>query len=337
MNEMNEIVRLAVDAFHGNVEKYSIKQANEAIRNALIEANNGSTKLNYKDIRDGKCSGLFTLVEEILANTVLEGLQGDEFFNSLVDFRNVAEGDQNLFLVEDNNLFVISETADGTQGVRRQRLSGVTEVKVPTTFKAVRIYEELTRVLSGRVDFVEMINKVAESFRQKTLSDIYTLWNGATANDLGGSAYFPLAGQYSETALLDVIAHVEAAAGGKPATIVGTKKAVRKLAPSIQSDSMKEDIYNMGYVGKFYGTPVVVTPQRHKVGTTQFVMDDNVLTIVAGDDKPIKFVWEGDPIMIMGDPMQNADLTQEYFYGARYGLALVLAGGNAGIGRYETT
>ena len=63
---------------------------------------------------------------------------------------------------------------------------------------------------------------------------------------------------------------------------------------------------------------------------------DDVLTIIAGDDKPIKFVYEGDPIVLMGDPMQNADFTQEYLYGEKYGLGIVLAGGNAGIGRYQT-
>lgn len=36
----------------------------------------------------------------------------------------------------------------------------------------------------------------------------------------------------------------------------------------------------------------------------------------------------------MGDPMNNADFTQEYFYAEKYGLGIVLAGGNAGIGRY---
>lgn len=39
----------------------------------------------------------------------------------------------------------------------------------------------------------------------------------------------------------------------------------------------------------------------------------------------------------MGDPMQNADFTQEYFYAEKYGCGIVLAGGNAGIGRYEMT
>lgn len=335
MAEMNDIVKLAVDAYNGRVEKYSVGQSQDALRAALVEANGGSTKLDYKAIRDGKCTGLFTLIEEILSRTVVEGLQGDEFFNAFVDFRNVAEGDQNVFEVEDSNLFVVDDTADGTQAVRRQRLSGTSEVAIPTSMKTVRIYEELNRVLSGRVDFNKFIDKVAESFRQKMLNDIYTLWGNASAADFGGVAYFPAAGTYSEDDLLDVISHVEAAAGGKTATIVGTKKALRALKESIQSDGAKDELHNLGYYGKFFGTPVVAIPQRHKVGSTNFVFEDDVLTIIAGDDKPIKFVYEGNPLVIMGTPTNNADLTQEYFYGEKYGLGIVLAGGNAGIGRYE--
>ena len=336
MADMKEIVKLAIDAYKGHVEKYSVGQSQEALRQALVEANGGSTKLDYKAIRDGKCNGLFALIEEILSRTVVEGLTGDEFFNALVDFRNVAEGDQNIFIVEDSNLFVIDDVANGTQGIRRQRLGGSNEVSIPTTMKMVRIYEELNRVLAGRVDFNHFINVVAESFRQKMLNDIYTLWSGAPADDLGGVAYFPAAGSYNEDELLELISHVEAAAGGKTATIVGTKKALRALKDAIDGDVAKNDLYNLGYVGKFYGTPVVATPNRHKVGTTDFVFADDVLTIIAGDDKPIKFVYEGDPIVLMGDPMQNADFTQEYLYGEKYGLGIVLAGGNAGIGRYQT-
>ncbi len=335
MAEMKDIIKVAVDAYHGNVEQYSVGQSMELLQKALIEANGGSTTLNYKNIRDGKCSGLFTLIEEVLSRTVVEGLQGDEYFNTLVDFRNVAEGDKNLFVVEDSNLFVVSEAADGTQGIRRQRLGGVSETSIPTTLKVVKIYEELNRVLSGRVDFNQFINKVAESFRQKLLNDIYALWSNATAQEFGGTTYFPAAGAYDEEELLDLIAHVEAAAGGKPATIIGTKKAVRNLDITPLGDKAKDDLYNLGYAGKFYGTPVVVTPQRHKTGTTEFVMSDDILTIIAGDDKPIKCVYEGNPIVIMGDPLNNGDLTQEYFYAEKYGMGIVLAGGNAGIGRYE--
>lgn len=337
MAEIKEIVKLAIDAYKGSVEQYSVGQSQDVLRKALIDANGGSTVLDYKKIRDGKCSGLFTLIEEILSRTVVEGLQGDEFFNAFVDFRNVAEGDQNVFIVEDSNLFVVSDAADGTQGIRRQRLGGSTEASIPTSLKVVRIYEELNRVLSGRVDFNTFINKVSESFRQKMLNDIYALWSNATAAQLGGVTYFPNAGSYDEDSLLDLISHVEAAAGGKQATIVGTKKALRNLKESIQADGAKDELHNLGYYGKFYGTPVVAIPQRHKVNSTEFVMDDNTITIIAGDDRPIKVVYEGNPIVLMGDPMNNADFTQEYLYGEKYGMGIVLAGGNAGIGRYEMT
>ena len=101
------------------------------------------------------------------------------------------------------------------------------------------------------------------------------------------------------------------------------------------SDSAKEDLYKTGVFGSFYGTPVVVTPQRHKIGSTEFVLDDDIITVVAGSDKPIKCVYEGNPIVIMGNPMDKADFTQEYMSGEKYGLGIILAGGNAGIGRYE--
>lgn len=335
MADMNEIVRVAIDAYHGTTTKYSVSESMDTLRQALVAANNGSTTLNYKDIRDGKCVGLFTLVEEILTRTIVEGFQGDEYFNSLVDFRNIALGDKNIFKVEDNDLFVVSDAADGTQGIRRQRLGGVSETSIPTSFKVVRIYEELNRVLSGQVDFNYFINKVSDSFRKKLLDDIYALWSTATSDNFGGTTYFPTAGSYDEDALLDLIAHVEAAAGGKSATIIGTKKAVRNLKESIQSNGAKDELHNMGYYGKFFGTPVVVTPQRHKVNSTEFVFPDNMLTVIAGDDKPIKVVYEGQSTILLGDPTQNRDFTQEYLYGEKYGMGIVLAGGNSGIGRYE--
>lgn len=335
MADMKEIIRLGVDAYKGTITKYSHKEAMDTLHQALVQANGGSTTLDYKAIRDGKCSGVFSLVEEILSRTVVEGLQGDEYFNALVDFRNVATGDKNIFTVKDSNLFVISDAADGTQGIRRQRLGGVSETSIPTSFKVVRIYEELNRILAGNIDFNEFIQKVSESVRQKLLNDIYALWHGATAEQLGGTTFFPVAGSYSEDDLLDLISHVEAAAGGKSATIIGTKKALRLLEPSIKGSEYKSDLYNMGYAGKFFGTPVVMTPQRHKVGTTDFVFDDDVIHIIAGDDKPIKVVYEGQSTVLMGDPTANKDLTQEYLYGEKYGLGIVLAGGNAGTGRYE--
>ena len=77
-----------------------------------------------------------------------------------------------------------------------------------------------------------------------------------------------------------------------------------------------------------------MTPQRHKTNSNDFIFDDKTLTIIAGDDKPLKVVYEGQSTIIPGDPTTNMDLTQEYLYGEKYGLGIVTAGGNSGIGRY---
>lgn len=164
----------------------------------------------------------------------------------MVEFRNIALGDTNLFLIEDSTLFRVDEIAEGHQGVRRQRIEGLSEIAIPTRLYACKIYEELNRILAGRIDFNQLINKVSNSFEQKLLNEIYAAWMGMTAADLGGSAYFPAAGTYDEDTLLDIIAHVEAASGGQQVTILGTKKALRNLAPSIQGADSKSDLYNLG-------------------------------------------------------------------------------------------
>lgn len=337
MAEMNDLVRVAIDAYHGNVQKYSNEDSMEMLRKAAVELNNGSTKLDYKAMRDGKCAGLFTLIEEIISRVVVEELSGDEYFNKMVDFRNVAAGDQNIFEIEDAALFSVDEIADGTQALRRQRLSGTSQFSVPTRRHGVKIYEELNRMLAGQVDFNVMIAKVAESYRRALLNEIYSLWTGATATDLGDDPNNPVytgAGTYDVDVLLGIIEHVEAAAGGKPVTIVGTKAALRRLAPDIQGADSRSDIYNMGYYGNFFGSSVLALPQRHKIGTTQFVHNDKVLNFIASDEKPIKCVYEGQPLIITGDVYKNYDLTQDYLYSDKHGMELVLPNGNTGFGRF---
>ena len=248
-NSIKDLVKVAIDAYHGNVANYSNQDAIEMLRKAAIELNGGDTVLDYRKIRDGKCAGLFTLIEEIIARVVVEDLTGDEYFNTLVEFRNLAAGDKNIFEIEDSVLFSVDEIADGTQALRRQRIGGVSEFSVPTKRHGVKIYEELNRMLAGQVDFNKMIAKVAESYRRALLEEIYSLWSGATAADFGDDPNNPIyvvAGTYDPDDLLDIIEHVEAASGGKQAKIIGTSAALRKLAPDIQGADSRSDIYNMG-------------------------------------------------------------------------------------------
>lgn len=330
---MNDIVKLALDAYHGKASgNYSHSDNMQALREALIDANGGSTKMDYKKIRDGKCSGLFTIMEEILNVTTNEGIRGDELFMNMVDYRNIGVGDENLFYIPDNSYFMVSELAEGSQAIRRQRLTGGTKIPVPTHVFGLKIYDELNRVLSAQIDFNEMIDRVNKSYIQKTRNEILTLWNGLAEKDLGAT-YYPTKGTYDEGKLLDLVAHVEAETGLN-ATIYGTKKGLRKLQIASLSDEGKSDLYNIGYLGKFYGTPVVAMRQLHKLGTNDFLLDDDKIYVMASGDRPIKYVTAGDPTILMGNPSDNADFTQEFTYIDSHGIAFVPADK---FGIYETS
>ncbi len=318
-----DLVNLAVSAHKREPSgKYSVNDSMKILRNALVEANGGSTKLSIKKIRDGECKGLFSLVETILQKTVIEGFQNDDFFNNLVEFKATALGDENDFYIEDNSLFFVSEVARGTQGIRRQRFLDGEHVRIKTSPKVIKIYDELDRVLSGRVDLNYFIDKVAASMKQAVLESCYKALVAMAAT---GTVYAPVQGSYSATDLQEVVAHVEAATGGS-ATIIGTKIALSKIGVTESSDEAKSDIYNMGYYGKFYGTNTAFIRQAHKAGTDEFIFDDNTLYIIASNEKPIKVINEGEPFVYLGNPTDNADLSQEYTYIDYYGVGVVQTG-----------
>lgn len=316
----SNLVKLAVDGYKGHVAgNYSVGDTQEALRKALVDANGGSTKLDIKAIRDGKCNQVFAIVEELVNVIHEEGLKGDEFFMNMVEDRNMALGDSNKFHIERECLFAVADIAEGTQGVRRQRIEAGQDITVNTQLRAIKIYEELNRVLAGRIDFNKFVDLVGKSFTKQELDATYDAFVGMFKKL---KAPYTETGSFDEDKLLDLIDHVEASTG-ETAVIIGTRKALRKIKTAIVSDSAKEEMYAMGHFGRFNGTELVAVKQRHKSGSDDFILDDNVLYVFAGDTKPIKRVTEGDVTMLMGTPMTNADMSQEFLMMKRTGIAVI--------------
>lgn len=321
MSEKANLIKLAketyTDKFVSN--KFSKNEANEVLRQAFIDLNGGSTKLDFKKMRRNGVE-MFEIMEEILENTVLQGLPEDNFFQNFVEYKNVALGDQNSFYIPDNTMLAVSEIADGTSSLRRQRLDVGTNVSITTSWKGVKIYEHLSRLLSGRVDFNEMLTALEKAFKLRINDDVYTAFTGTFASLPSG---FTTSGSFDEDSLLDIIEHIEAATG-KTAMIAGTRKALRKVTTAIVADSAKEEMYKMGYFGSFNGTSMFRINQVHTVGTYTFKLSENDLYIVTGDEKPVKFVTEGEVRIINGDALANADLTQDYFFSSAYGTGVAI-------------
>lgn len=321
--DRNDILSVAIDLVHGKVAgDYSNSDAAESLRKAMIDLNGGSTKINVKTFHRG--NDLYALVEELIPVMIEAGLQDSNPIFNLVEYKNIADGDENEFISEGDATFVVADAAAGIQGVRRQRIMGGETVKVKTAMKIVRVYENLGRLLAGRISFDKFVESVAHAFNQQILADAYAALTGVTSNTTGLSATYVKSGSYDENTLLELIEHVEAATG-KVAKIYGTKTALRKITTATLSDEAKSDLYNVGYYGKFNGTEMICLKQAHKMGGTTFALNDRQIFVIAGDDKPIKMVNEGEGILLEKDAANNADLTQEYVYGQPYGTGVICA------------
>lgn len=321
--ERNDILSVAIDLVHGKVAgNYSISDTAESLRKAMIDLNGGSTKINVKTFHRG--NELYALVEELIPTMIEAGLQDSNPIFNLVDYKNIAEGDVNEFIAESEATFVVADAAAGIQGVRRQRIMGGEAVKVPTKMKIVRVYEGLERLLAGRITFDKFVDGVSRAFNQQILTDAYAALSGVTSNTAGLSSTYVKNGSYNEDELLTLIEHVEAATG-KTARIYGTKSALRKIKTATVSDEANSDMYNVGYYGKFNGTDMVCLKQAHKAGTSDFVLKDSQIYVIASDDKPIKMVNAGEGLLVEKDATANNDLTQEYVYGQAYGTGVICA------------
>ena len=320
-----EVLKMMIDTVKGkSMEGYSKGQTSEAIRNALIELNGGEKKLDMKKFYRG--SEMYSLVEELIPVIIDEGFKDEDPIFSLVEYRNIKDGDEEAFYVEGNSLFMVADAAAGIRGVRRQRIDKSESVTVKTSVKIVRVYEEMNRLLAGKVSFDKFIENVAKSFKQQILADAYKAISEISKETAGLDQNYVIAGTASdnEDALITLIQHVEAATG-KEARIYGTKAALRKVKNAVVSNEAKSDLYNMGHYGRFNGTEMVCMRQVHKAGTSTFLLDDSKLYIIAGDDKPVKVVNEGDGILYEGDPTANNDLTREYVYGQAFGTGVICA------------
>lgn len=333
----NEVVRLARDVRKNNVSgNYSMDQAHDTLYRALVDANGGKKHLDPRDIRDGKCSELFAIVEEIITEVKHDILSEDPFFKEFVEYRNYEFGDKPEFELPNDELFVVSEIASGSQALRRQRLTGGNKFTVNTSWKGIKVYEEIELLLAGRVDFNNVIDRVARSFAARVNEDIYAVWNGAIE---GLAEPYLVTGTFTEFDMVELIQHVKAANASRAAYIMGTLMALNRVVSGHDNLAQValESRYFNGFTGMFNGTPKVEIMQMYKAGTTEFALDDNVVNVFASSVKPIMYITEGKSLIIPHSFAENTDMTQEYLMMEKTGIAARVPDGEGKFGRYIIT
>lgn len=319
----NELVKLCIDTANNRVQNYSKNDANEVIRKAFFEIL-GTEKPTYKDIRKHKTT-VFEIIEEVLSQTILNGINENDFYMQFADVRNVAFGDSLEFYVPDNTMLVASKLSGNHWDITRQKLDAGTSFTVKTDWFGLAVYGDFMTFLSGRLDFAQLVAKVAKAIEDRISQEVANAFYGA-------AAYLPSefkhTGTYSEDDLMEIVSHVEAVSGSVP-MVVGTRKALAKVIGAVPtalySEAMKNQRNTTGIIEYVNGVPLVQLPSVHKTNTFNFAYDDNKLLILPQTDvKPIKLVFEGDALIKeVSDGTVNKDMSLEYMFQTKFGTAVV--------------
>lgn len=314
---MHEVAKLAVDLYKNRLTNYSKEEGMDVLRKELVEMNGGSDKITPKSFR--KNPELFEILEQALDVLIVEGLEDQ--FNEFVETVQLDHGDTTVFTIEEHRLFDVAVISDGNGDLRRDRLDRG-EVTVRTHTYGIAIYEELSRLLAGRVDWVKMVDNVAKSYTNKIRTEIYKALYESFDKVTGN---YKVTGSFTEDKLATLIAHVEAGTG-MDAMIMGTKQALAKITTANMSEQSKEARESLGYVGNFQGTDMVEVKQAHKPGTDQFAIDNDFLIVAPmNPDKMVKLVLEGDSMIMESQEGDRLDMQRDYKFIKKAGFAVISA------------
>jgi len=264
---------------------------------------------------------VFAIMREILTPVVAEAVNNR--FDAWVDIEDIALGDTKEFDVLNMDLFEIGYVADGTSELRRQKL--VNGKLAMTQFQlGAKIYTEFDDFRRGRVDFNQMIDRLALSFEAK-IGEIIVK-GVEQAYDKKG-AFTNVAGAFATEEMLKIVQKVEAKAG-QEAVIYGTKVALAELVKEegfVAAESDLEEIKHMGHVGMWHGCKVVEIPQFIN-RKDQLVLNDNLLYVIPNGTKIVKILFEGDVDVIeVADPAVRKDMQFEYMFMRRLQMGIAKA------------
>ena len=317
------MIKLAVDLAKGKVQQFSTEESNNTLRKAFADlmefSLEGNGKIDRKTFRRHKTE-IFEILEEIINETVHEGLENQ--FDGFAEYRNLAWGDENLFKTPVNNIFRVALVSDGNGNIRRQRLRDGQEFSVDLDTYAIKIGEDFHRFLAGRVQWAELMAGIAESFRRdltqrihKAVMDSFTSYGTTYHNTFTAVP--------TEQELVEMAMHIKARTGENVA-VYGTLLALRRLAPSIVTESMADEKNKNGRLGVIAGIELREIEQSHDYGTDNFAIDNNfILMLPQNADKMVKVISEGDAIIQDQQGGTSSDMMQEYFIANRFGVSII--------------
>ena len=320
--EISKLIELGIAAATGNIPaEYSSSDVNETLRNELKAFNNYSYYRANKNV-------LFQLIEEI-ANVVVPKKVIAQF-GSFAEVQSVNIGEKIVFKqrtgVSRGKRFV---TVAGEYGTYRTFNVDSRDITMSPRVYAGAAILELGDFLCGRVDMAELMDIIIEGLSDSIYKEVQGALKAAiNAEDRPAANKAELA-TFDAKEFDKVINTV--AAYGDSVTIYCTRAFASTLynQPGWAGDAnpmtaMQDynDVREMGYVGRYKGTNVVLLEQSFEDENNEVaVVDDEYAYIMpAGKEKPVKIGIEGGTLI---DEVRLADNSVEISAQHMFDVAVV--------------
>lgn len=295
--DIQKVYNLALDlarndyASHVDSDKVTRKDLENYLREKLNEEVLGGMTL-YQAYRRNK-NLIFEIIEEIVNTVIGEDILNSPFVENFVEVKRRDLGDTTAFYSE-GGLLTCAVFAGNHWDTNREAIDLGAEFTLPKEWCYVHCYEEFERFILGITTLDKLTDKLWKTFNKFFYDRIFASF--AQLKDAVPSDFYATGN--SEDALGALADIVRAAGGYSNITIAGTRGALRKMKAFIPdktfAPSQKEANASDGSIGVWEGNKVLIIEQTLTPGTYNLALPVDILYILGGDSKPIKFEYFGD-------------------------------------------
>lgn len=298
-------------------EQFSYKDLNETLREELRQL--AGTYQLFRENRNTIFSLIENTIDDVLPQKVMQQ------YSQFAEIKNFAQGDKPIFTQR------ITEASKrrALQFVTKVGLAGVYEVfkldgknyEVPTSAFGGAAQIGFEEFLDGRVDFADVLDIIMMGLDRAIYIEIERALKA-------GVSQLPTANRATENAFVETEMDRLISIGdsyGSRSVIYCTYEFAATMIPSTGwiSETMKDTMWNNGYLGNYKGHNVIVLQQSYEDETnTQKVIDPSYAWIIPGGTaKPVKIAFEG---VTQVREYENRDWSREIQTYKKVGVAAIM-------------
>lgn len=240
--------------------------------------------------------------------------------------KTIGYGDSASFVVEPNDLFLVSKAGRNQRTVEFQRQYEGMVTIIPEN-RAITVAVNLYRVLCGLDSLAKFVTKAILSIEAQITKEIYTAFDTAMSQlpTGAGTADLRVVG-YDKKKVISLAQKVSAFNNTAPAVFVGTRLALADILPDNANYryDIESEFVRVGYLRNAFGYDTIELPQVAKSdGSYDLALkDDRFYVLSPSSQKIVKLVYEGSSRTNTMNFYETADLTETTTINKSWGIGI---------------